>query len=152
MCGVFIPDCGYDNRTINLNGNVYCPNTKCSGKLCMHQKSFQSLGRSEYQSLCVRCGKFLLKIKQIPFFVVWSRGLHFRRDSKINSRCYWRCVLSRQRNSRDGYVTTPRSIYGYGKCGAWLFVDKVHKELVNATKTDKTRFFFDKKGTLSLKN
>ena len=23
--------------------------------------------------------------------------------------------------SLDGYVTTPRFIYGYGMCGAWLF-------------------------------
>ena len=46
--------------------------------------------------LCVRCAIFFLKIKQIPFFVPWSRDLYFWRDSKINSRCYWRCVLSWQ--------------------------------------------------------
>ena len=44
--------------------------------------------------LCAGCAIFLLKIKQIPFFVVWSRGLHYWRESKINSSCYWRCVLS----------------------------------------------------------
>ena len=46
--------------------------------------------------LCVKCAIFLLKTKQIPFFVVRSRGLHYWRDSKINSRCFWRCVLSWQ--------------------------------------------------------
>ena len=47
-----------------------------------------------------------------------------------------------------GHVTTPRSIYGCGKCGAWLFVHKVPFKLqqhVKTTKTDKTRFFFAKK-------
>ena len=46
------------------------------------------------------------------------------------------------------YVTTPRSIYGSGKCGAWLFNHKVPftlQEHVKTTKTDKTRFFFGKK-------
>ena len=48
----------------------------------------------------------------------------------------------------DGYVTTPRSIYGCGKCGAWLFVHKAPftlQEHVRTTKADKTRFFFEKK-------
>ena len=49
MCSAFIPDCGYDNSTIILIGDVYCPNTKCLGKLCRHKKTFQSLGRSDYQ-------------------------------------------------------------------------------------------------------
>ena len=33
---------------------------------------------------------------QFPFLVVWPTGLHFWRESEINSRCYWRCVLSWQ--------------------------------------------------------
>ena len=48
----------------------------------------------------------------------------------------------------DGYVTTPRSIYGSGKCGAWWFVHKIPfmlQEHVKTTQTDKTRFFFAKK-------
>ena len=32
---------------------------------------------------------------KLLFLVAWSRGLHFWRESKINSRGYWRCVLSR---------------------------------------------------------
>ena len=50
--------------------------------------------------------------------------------------------------SIGGYVTTPRSIYGCGKCGAWLSVHKVPftlQEHVKTTKTDRTRFFFVKK-------
>ena len=47
MCSAFTPDSGYDNSTINLIGDVFCPNTKCLGKLCMHKKIFQSLGRSD---------------------------------------------------------------------------------------------------------
>ena len=49
MCSAFTPVCGYDNSTIILIGDVYCPNTKCLGKLCLHKKTFQSLGRNDYQ-------------------------------------------------------------------------------------------------------
>ena len=71
MCSAFTPDCGYDISTIILIVDVFCPNTKCLGKLCLPKKTFQSLGRSDYQ--CPHCGsvcqfaKFLLKIKQVPF-------------------------------------------------------------------------------------
>ena len=43
MCSIFTPNCGYDNSTIILIGDVYCPNTKCSGKLCPHKKTFETL-------------------------------------------------------------------------------------------------------------
>ena len=58
------------------------------------------------------------------------------------------CLNKEKCESLGGYVTTPRSIYGCGKCGAWLFVHKVpftSQEHVKTTKTDKTRFFFAKK-------
>ena len=58
------------------------------------------------------------------------------------------CLNSEKSKSIDGYVTTPRSIFGYDNCGAWLFVRKVPfalQEHVKTTKTDKTRFFFAKK-------
>ena len=44
--------------------------------------------------LCATRAIFHLKIKQIFFPVLWSRGLHFWREPKISSRCYWRYVLS----------------------------------------------------------
>ena len=49
MYSAFTPDCGYDTSTIFLIGDVYCPNTKCLVKLCLHKKTFQSLGRSDHQ-------------------------------------------------------------------------------------------------------
>ena len=58
------------------------------------------------------------------------------------------CSNREKCESLDGYVTTPRSIYACGKCGAWLFVHKVPlmlQEHVKTTKTDKKRFFFAKK-------
>ena len=51
MGSAFNPDCRYDNGTIILIGDVYCPNTKCSRKLCLQKKTFQSLGRKDYQCL-----------------------------------------------------------------------------------------------------
>ena len=64
MCSAFTPDCGYDNSTIIFNGDVYCPNTKCLGKLCLHKKTFQSPGRSDYQ--CPQCGS-VCQVHNIPF-------------------------------------------------------------------------------------
>ena len=57
-------DCWYDNSPIILIGDEYCPNTKCLGKLCLHKKTFQSLGRSDYQ--CPQCGSFC-QVRNIPF-------------------------------------------------------------------------------------
>ena len=63
MCSAFTPDCGYDNSTIILIGDVYCPYTKCSGRLCLHKKTFQSLGRSDYQ--CPQCAS-VCQVRNIP--------------------------------------------------------------------------------------
>ena len=57
-------------------------------------------------------------------------------------------VSTEECESLDGYVTTSRSIYGCGKCGARLFVHKVPfmlQEHVKTTQTDKTGFFCAKK-------
>ena len=64
MCSAITPDCGYDNSTIILIGDVYCPNTKCSGRLCLHKKSFQSLGRGDFQ--CQQYGS-VCQVRNIPF-------------------------------------------------------------------------------------
>ena len=70
LCSAFTPDCGYDNSTIILIGDVYCTNTKCLGKLCLYKKTFQSLGRSDYQ--CPQCGSVrpteLLRLQRIFSF------------------------------------------------------------------------------------
>ena len=55
MCSAFTPDCGYDNSTIILIGDVCCPDTKCSGKLFLHKSTFQSLGRSDFQAPQCAC-------------------------------------------------------------------------------------------------
>ena len=64
MCSAFTPDCGYDKSTTILIGDVYCPNTKCSSKLCLHKKFFQSLGRSDYQ--CSQCAS-VCQVRNTPF-------------------------------------------------------------------------------------
>ena len=101
MCSSFTPDCGYSISTINLIGHVYCPNTKCLVKLCLHKMTFQSLGRSDYQ--CLQCGS-MSQVRnssfedQTNFFFLslGQGGLNFWREPKISSRCYWRCLLSLQ--------------------------------------------------------
>ena len=160
MCSAFTPDCEYDNSAIIIIGDVYCPNTKCLGKLCLHKKTFQSLGRSDYQ--CPQCGS-LCQVRNIPsedqtnsFFWSLGQGVYiFEERPKsvqgVIGDVYspGKYCLNREKcESIGGYVTTPRSFYGCGKCGAGLFVHKVPftlQEHVETTKTDKTRFFFAKK-------
>ena len=157
MCST---DCAYDNSTIILIGDVYCPNANCLGKLCLHKKTFQSLGSSDYQ--CPQCGS-VCQVRNIPFedqrncfFLSLGQGVYIFEERPKSVQevigdvyCPGMYCLNREKcESIGGYVTTPRSIYGCGKCGAWLFVHKVPftlQEHVKTTKTDKTRFFFAKK-------
>ena len=157
MC---ITDFGYDNSTIILIGDVYCPNTKCLGKFCLHKKTFQSLGRSDCQ--CPQCAS-VCQVRNIPFeeqtnsfFLALGPGVYIFEESPKSFEdvigdvfCPRKYCLNREKcKSIDGYVTTARSIYGCDNCGAWLFVHKVPfklQEHVKTTKTDKTRFFFAKK-------
>ena len=160
MCSAFTPHCGYDNSTIILIGDVYFPNTKCLGKLCVHKKTFQPLVRSDYQ--CPQCGS-VCQVGNIPFedqgnsfFLSLGQGVYIFEESPKSVQdiigdiyCPGKYFSNREKcESRGGYVTTPRSIYACGKCGAWLFVHKVPfmlQEDVKTTKTDKTHFFFAKK-------
>ena len=160
MWSAFTPDCGYDNSTIILIGDVCCPNTKCLGKLCLHKKTFQSIGRSDYQ--CPQCAS-MCQVRNIPFeeqlnsfFLSLGQGVYIFQENQNSVQhvigdmyCPGEFCLNREKyETLGGYVTTPRSIYGCGKCGAWLFVHKVPltlQEHVKTTKTDKTRFFFAKK-------
>ena len=159
MCSALKTDCGYDNSSIIFIGDVYCPNAKCLGKFCLHKTTFQSLGRSDYQcpqgaSLC-QVRNILLKNKKTPFSCRFVKEFTFlkRDQSQFQKLLELSIVLesfvsTEKCESFDGYVTTPRSISGCGKCGAWLFVHKVPfklQEHVKTTKTDKTRFFFARK-------
>ena len=163
MCSAFIPDCGYENSTANLIGDVYCPNTECSGELCLHKKTFQSFGRSDYQ--CPQCAS-ACQVHNSPFedqtnsfFLPFGRGVYFFEERPksiqdvIGDVCspgkY--CLKREKCQSLDGFVGTPRSIYRCVEFGAWLFVHKVPftlQEHAKTTKTDKTRFFFAKKMNL----
>ena len=160
MCSGLNPDCGYDNSTVILIGDVYSPNTKCLGKICLHKKSFQSLRRSNYQ--CPQCAS-VCQVRNIPsedrknsFLLSFGQGVYiFEESPKLIQDdigvvyCPGECCLNREKcESVGGYVTTLRSIYGCAKCGAWLFVHKVPfmlQEQVKTTKTQKTGFFLAKK-------
>ena len=158
MCSV--TDCGYDSSVLILIGDVYCPNTKCLGKLCLHKKTFQSLGRSDYQ--CPQCGSvcqlrnILFEEQRNSFFLSPGQGVYIFEENPKSIQdvigdvfCCGEYCLNREKcKSIRGYVTTPRSISGCNNCGAWLFVHKVPfklQEHVKTTKTDKTRFFLLKK-------
>ena len=160
MCSAFTPDCGYDNSTIILNGDVYCPNTKCLGKLCLQKKTSHSLGRSNYQ--CPQCvsvrqvRNILFEDQTNSFFLSLGQRVYIFEENPKSIQdvigdvyCPGEYCLNREKcKSIGGFVTTPRSIYGCNNCGTWLFVHKVPftlQEHVKTTKTDKTRFFFAKK-------
>ena len=58
------------------------------------------------------------------------------------------CFKKEKCESLDCFVTAPRPIYAYGKCGAWLSVHKLPitlQEHVKSTKTDHLRFFSARK-------
>ena len=161
MCSAFTLACGYDNSTIILIGDVYCPNTKCLSELCLYKKNFQSLSRSNYQ--CPQCAS-VCQVWNVPFedqtnsfFLSLGPGAYaFEENPKSiqdvigDVYCPGKYCLNREKcKSIGGYVTTPRSIYGCDNCGAWLFVHKVpfmlQEHVKTKKKTDKTRFFFAKK-------
>ena len=160
MCNAFTPDCGYENSTIIHFGDVFCPNTKCLGKLCLHKKTFQSLGRSDYQ--CLQCGS-VWQVRNIPFedqthsfFLSLGQGFYIfeKTPESVQNvigdvKCPGMYCSNREKcESIGGNVTTPRSIYGCGKCAARLFVYKVPSMLQEHVKTKKNRqntFIFARK-------
>ena len=104
--------------------------------------------------LCVKCAIFLFDQTNC-FFLSFGQGVYsFEEGPKSiqdvigDGYCPGKyCFNTEKCESLDSYVTTPRSHYGSGNCGACLFVHKVlmFQEHVKTTKTDKTRFFFPKK-------
>ena len=94
------PDCGYNKGTNNLIGEVYCPKTKCSDKTCLPKNAFQCLSRSDYQfpqcvSVC-QVRKISCEVQLNSFILTFGQGVYFLKKFQINSRCYWRFLLSRQ--------------------------------------------------------
>ena len=160
MCSAITLDCGYDNSTIIFIGDVYCPNTNCLGKLCQNKKTFQPLGRSDYQ--CPQCGSvcqvrnFRFEDQTNSFFLSLGQGVYIFEESPKSVQgdigdvyCPGKfCSNGEKCESVVGYVTTARYIFACGKCGAWLFDHKVPFMLqmhVKTKKTEKTRFFLARK-------
>ena len=146
MCSAINPDCGYDNSTIILIGDVYSPNTKCWGKLCLHKNVSTSrqkrLSMSAMRVCVPGAQNSFWRSNKLLFLVVCSRGLPFWRESKINPRCYWRCLLSRQllfqqREMRLSNIS--RYLFGCGKCGTWLFFSQSSLCVTRALKDNKNR-------------
>ena len=155
MCSAFTPDIGYDNSTIFLIDDVFRPNTKCSGRICLHKKTFKLLHRSDYQypqcaSECQGC-KIPFEDQKHSLFLSLGQEVYIFEESPKSFQevigdvfCPGKYCLNREKSEfLGGYVTTPRCIHGCGKCRAWLFVHQVPfmlQEHVKTTKTDKTRF------------
>ena len=125
-------------------------------KFACTKKTFQSLGRSEYQ--CPQCTSVFQK-RNFPFEDQTNsfssplvKGLSFlkRLQNQFN-RLLEMCIVlasivsTEKSDNLDIYVTTPISIYASGKRGVWLLVQKVLQEHVKTTTTEKTRLFFAKK-------
>ena len=97
--------------------------------------------------LCVKRAIFPLKNKQIPFFLSLGQGVYVFEESPKSIQevigdvyCPGKYCFNREKcESIGGYVTTPRSIYGCGKCGAWLFLHEVPFPFTGARKDDKNR-------------
>ena len=143
--------CAYDDSAIIIIGDVYCPNTKCLRKLCLHKKTFQSLGRSDYQ--CPQCASvcqvrnILFEDKTNSFFLSFGAGVYIFEESVKTIQdvigdlyCLGKYCLKREKCKYiGGYVTTPRSNYGCDNCGAWLFVSKRSFHVTGARRDDKNR-------------
>ena len=123
MRSAFTPDFGYDKSTIFLIGDVCCPNTKSSGKLCLHKKTFQIFGRNDYQnphcaSVCQVRAQFSFKDHKNSFFLSLGQGVYTIEESSNSNQDVLGDVFcpGKYRSNRDtcesvgGYVTTPRSI------------------------------------------
>ena len=92
---------------------------------------------------------------KIFFLVVWSWGLHFWRESKINSRCHWRCVLSRRILSQQREMRIYWWLWNISEIHLWMW--KVWSQVIcsqssfyvtRARKDDKNRqntLFFARK-------
>ena len=151
MCSAFTPDCGYDNSTIILSGDVFRPNTKCLDKLCLHKKTFQTLGRSNYQ--CPQCGS-VCQVRNTPFedqtnsfFFSLGQGVYIFEESPKSVEdvigdvyCPGKYCSNREKcESIGGYVTTPRSILWLWKMWSLVVCSQSSFYVTRARKDDKNR-------------
>ena len=112
---------------------MYCPNTKCLSKLCLHKKTFESLGRSDYQ--CPQCAS-VCQVCNIPFedqtnsfFLSFGSGVYIFEENLKSFQdviggvyCPGEYCLNKKKcNPIGGYVTTPRFIYVCDNSGACSF-------------------------------
>ena len=117
MFGAFIPGCGYDNGTIILIGDVYCPNTKFSGKLFL-QKGLFNLFQGAIINVCVRGAQysFIFEDQTNSFSLSYGHGVYIFEESPKSIEdvigdvyCPGYYCSSREKcESLGGYVTTPR--------------------------------------------
>ena len=147
VCSAFTLDCGYDNSTNNLIEDVCFPNTECSDKCCLLKKN-PSFGRSDYQF--TQCASEC-QVRIIPFeggtkslFLSFGQGVHIFEDSPKSIQsviggvyCPGKYCFNREKcKSRDGFLTTPTSVYCFVGLWGCLFV---HKNLFLVKEEVKTK-------------
>ena len=90
MCSAFNPDCGYDNSTTILIGDLYCPSTKCSGKLLPTQKDFSISGQKRLSMcamrFCVPGAQYSSEDKKKSFFLSFGQGFYIFEESSNSSQ------------------------------------------------------------------
>ena len=81
MCSAFTPDCRYYNSTFFSLGTCIVQIQSVRVNFACTKRLFNLLAEAIINVInarfCARCAIFVLKIKQIFFLVVWSRGLQF---------------------------------------------------------------------------
>ena len=153
MCSAFIPDCWYDISTIILIGDVYCPKKSVWVNFACTKRLFNLLAEAiiNVRNVC-QVRKIPFEDETNSFFLSLGHGVYLFDESPKSVQdvigdvyCPAKYCSNREKCEPVGcYVTTPRSIYACGKCGAWLFVHKnpfILQEHVKTPKTDKTHFF-----------
>ena len=156
MCSAFTPYCGNEIALLFSLGTCIVQIQSVWVNFACTKRLFNQ----DYQ--CPQCGS-VCQVRNNPFeeqpnsfFLSPGQGVYNFEESLKSVQdfigdvyCPGKYCSNREKcASLGGYVTTPRSIYAWGKCGAWLFAHKVPfmlQEHVKTTETDKTRFFFAKK-------
>ena len=135
MCSAFTLDCGYNNSTIILLGDVHFSIT------------WQKRLSMSAMWVCVPGAQHSFwRSKKFLFLVACSRGLQFWREPKISSKCYWRCLLSwrvlfQQREMRNSWWLCNNSEILLCLWKVWCLVvcSKRSFYITRARKDDKNR-------------